>query len=46
MGHSMYYIVDVLDIQGEDSDRFVTRFVKLFYGGILVLVAYIMLNKR
>ena len=25
-------IVHVLDIQGEDSDRFVTFFVKLFYG--------------
>ena len=25
-------IVHVLDIQGEDSDHFVTCFVKLFYG--------------
>ena len=31
-GHSMDDIVYVLDIQGEDSDRFVTCFVKLFYG--------------
>ena len=31
-GHSIYDIVQVLDIQGEDSDRFVTCFVKLFYG--------------
>ena len=32
MGHSMDDIDYVLDIQGEDSDRFVTCFVKLFYG--------------
>ena len=31
-GHSMDDIVHVLDIQGEGSDRFVTCFVKLFYG--------------
>ena len=31
-GHSMDDIVDVLDIQGEDGDRFVMCFVKLFYG--------------
>ena len=30
--HSMDDIVHVLDIQGEDSDRFVTCFAKLFYG--------------
>ena len=32
MCHSMDNIVHVLDIQGEDSDRFATCFVKLFYG--------------
>ena len=31
-GHSMDDIVHVLDNEGEDSDRFVTCFVKLFYG--------------
>ena len=31
-GHSMDDIVQVLDIQGEGSNRFVTCFVKLFYG--------------
>ena len=31
-GHSMDDIVNMLDIQGEDNDRFVTCFVKLFYG--------------
>ena len=32
MDHSMNHIVHVLDIQREDSDRFVTCFVKLFFG--------------
>ena len=32
MNHYMDDIVHVLDIQGEDSDRVVTCFVKLFYG--------------
>ena len=31
MGHSMNDIVHVLAIQGEDSNRFVTCFVKLYY---------------
>ena len=31
-GNSMDDIIHVLDIQGEVSDRFVTCFVKLFYG--------------
>ena len=31
-GHSIDDIVHVFDIQGEDSDRFVTCFVKLIYG--------------
>ena len=31
-GHLMDDIVHVLGIQGEDSDRFVTWFVKLVYG--------------
>ena len=31
-GHSTDDIVHVLDIKGEDSDRFVTCFVKLFCG--------------
>ena len=31
-GHWIDDIVHVLDIQGEDSDRFITCFVKLFYG--------------
>ena len=31
-GHSMDDIVLVFDIQGEDSDHFVTCFVKLYYG--------------
>ena len=30
-GHSMDDIVHVLDIQGEDSDQFVTCFAQLFY---------------
>ena len=35
-GHSMDDIVHVLDIQGEDSDRFVTCFVVILWCRILV----------
>ena len=31
MDHSIYDMVDMLDIQLEDSDHFVTCFVKLFH---------------